>query len=689
MNRSPLPFIAASLALVAGAAAVGPRAALAETHFDVSNRDTTCSPCKDFDQFANGGWRARFVIPAAYSRYGAFTEVADRNQQVLLGIVTRAAARAPAPAPVPNLPHADKPGSDTAKLGDYWSSCMDSAYAEEAGLKPVQPLLTAVDEMTSTAELGRQVAWFHAHGIGTLFAWFGNQDPKHSDRMIAHAGQGGLGLPDRDYYTKTDSASTALRTEYLAHIGRTFTLAGENATDAERHAEQVLALETALANASMTNVQRRDPNATYHVMPADSLMLLAPDFAWKDYFAGRMKTPDVVNVTQPDFFRAVNGLIASTPLEAWKSYLRWAALGDAAPTLTKVFADEDFRFEKLLTGAKEQQPRWKRCLMATDRDLGDMLGKAYVDEVFPPKARARALTMVHNLEAALHDRITTLEWMSEPTRKAALIKLAAFDEKIGYPEKWRDYTAVKIVRGAAYANRLNARAAESARNMDRIGKPVERGEWRMTTPTVNAFYSANLNSINFPAGILQPPFFDADADDPVIYGAIGAVIGHEMSHGFDDRGRQFDDKGNLRDWWTPADAEAYKTQANRVAEQFSSYTVNDTLHVNGRLTLGENIADLGGLAVAFAAMQKALAGKPRRTIDGFTPEQRFFLAYSRIWRAMDRPEGLRTRVLTDPHSPAHWRVNGPLSNLKEFRDAWGCKEGDAMVRPAGQLARIW
>jgi putative endopeptidase len=424
-------------------------------------------------------------------------------------------------------------------------------------------------------------------------------------------------------------------------------------------------------------------------MPTDSLMLIAPRFTWTAYFAGRTRKPDIVNVTQPDFFRAVNDLIASTSLEDWKAYLRWTALEDAAPTLTKAWADEDFSFQRLLSGTTEQLPRWKRCLAGTDRDLGDLLGKAYVDVAFPPKAKSRALELVHHLEAALDDKIGALAWMSAETKSAAKAKLAAFDEKIGYPDKFRDYSAVKITRGNILDNRMSARAAEATRNMERVGKPVERGEWRMTAPTVNAFYQASLNSINFPAGILQPPFFDADADDPVNYGAIGAVIGHEMSHGFDDRGRQFDAKGNLRDWWTPADADAYKTQANRVADQFSSYTVNDTLHVNGRLTLGENIADLGGLAVAYAAMQKAIAGKPRTNIDGFTPEQRFFLAYARIWRAMDRPETARTRVLTDPHSPAHWRVNGPLSNLKEFHDAWGCKDGDAMVRPADLRARIW
>jgi predicted metalloendopeptidase len=674
MRRSPLPIAAALAALVLVPAT---HAAPPASYFPIENRDTTCAPCHDFDEFANGNWRAHFVMPAAYSRFGAFTEVSDRNQEVLLGILKRDAAMKA------------KPGSDEAKLGDYWTSCMDSTSAEKAGLAPVEGLLAAVDSMTSTAELARKVAWFHAQGVGTLFGYFGNQDAKHSDRFIAHAGQGGLGLPDRDYYTKQDSASKALRVEYVAHMARVFALAGEGADAAAKHADDVMALETALANASMTNVQRRDPNATYHVMPTDSLLLLCPAFGWKDYFAARMKHPDVVNVTQPDFFRAVDGLVGSVPLDTWKAYLRWAVLSDAAPTLTKAFGDEDFRFEKLLSGAKEQQPRWKRCLAATDRDLGDMLGKAYVAEAFPPKARARALEMVHNLEAALGDKIATLQWMSEDTRKAAAGKLAAFDEKIGYPDKWRDYSTVKITRGPLFTNRLAARAAESARNMDRIGKPVERNEWRMTPPTVNAFYSPQLNSINFPAGILQPPFFYPEADDPVIYGAIGAVIGHEMSHGFDDRGRQFDAQGNLRDWWKPSDADAYKVQAQRVVEQFDSYTVNDTLHVNGKLTLGENIADLGGLAVAYAAMQKALAGKPRKPIDGFTPEQRFFLAYARIWRAMDRPEGLRTRVLTDPHSPAHWRVNGPLSNLKEFRDAWGCKDGDGMVRDAGLQARIW
>lgn len=667
----PRPLLAAALVLSLVAAP-----ALADS-LDPTSRDTTCAPCRDFDQFANGGWRATFVMPASYSRYGAFTEVSDRNQRTLVDIVTRAAASKA------------RAGSDEARLGDYWSSCMDSAAAEKAGLRPVAPLLDAVDDLRSKKDLARTVAWFHAHGVGTLFGFFGNQDAKDSKRVIAHAGQGGLGLPDRDYYTKTDSVSKATRASYVAHMARMFVLGGETPEAAARTADAVMALETALAEASMTNVQRRDPNAVYHLMATDSLRALTPRFDWSAYLAARALAPEVVNVTQPRFFAAVDGLVDTVPIETWRAYLRWAALSDAAPMLTQAFADESFRYEQLLQGVKVQQPRWKRCLAAVDRDLGDLLGRAYVTEAFPARARERALELVHNLEAALGERIDALTWMSDATKQAARTKLAAFDEKIGYPDKWRDYSSVTIRRGPLYPNRLAARKAEATRGLQRIGKPVERGEWRMSAPTVNAFYSPQLNSINFPAGILQPPFFDPDADDPVNYGAIGAVIGHEMSHGFDDRGRQFDHEGNLRDWWQPSDAAAYKVQAQRVVEQFDGYTVLDSLRVNGRLTLGENIADLGGLAVAYAAMQRALAGKPRTLVDGFTPEQRFFLSYARIWRAMDRPEGLRTRVLTDPHSPARWRVNGPLSNLPEFHEAWGCKDGDGMVRPEDQRARIW
>jgi putative endopeptidase len=419
------------------------------------------------------------------------------------------------------------------------------------------------------------------------------------------------------------------------------------------------------------------------------LSTLAPDLRWDDYLLKRNVHPAVVNVTQPDFIRAVNGLVTSAPLETWKAYLKVRILHDASSILSSDYVKEWFALRQALSGAKEMLPRWKRCIAETDGELGEILGKEYLKEAFSPADKARMDAMVKNLRAALGDRIQVASWMGDSTRQAAAGKLSAFAQKIGYPDTWRNYSSVSIAAGQHYANRQAARAFESARTMAKIGKPVDRGEWTMTPPTVNAYYSASLNSINFPAGILQPPFFDTKADDATNYGAIGAVIGHEMGHGFDDRGRQFDANGNLRDWWSPADVERYKVQADRVRAQFDGYTVIDTLHVNGSLTLGENLADLGGLAVAYAAMEKAYASQSRKPIDGFTPEQRFFLGWARVWRNLQTNEDLRTQVQTDPHAPAKWRINGPMGNLPEFKAAWGCKDGDAMVRPEAVRAKIW
>jgi predicted metalloendopeptidase len=644
-----------------------------------SDLDTTCAPCRDFDQFANGGWMKHTKLPPGYSNYGAFDELYDRNEAVLRKILEEAAAD-----------RTVKPGSDRARLADYYSSCMDSAGAEAAGGKPIAGLLADVEALASTQDLPRQVAWLHANGIPVVLGFFGAQDPKHSENVIAFVGQGGLGLPDRDYYTRTDSATVATRAIYVRTTANLFRLAGETAELAAKHADAVLALETALAQASMTNVQRRDPKATYHKMSWDSLQALSPAFAWNDYASRRnVARPAEVNVTQPDFVRALNGLVTGTPLDTWKAYLKAHILRDAAPTLSTPYVKEWFALRQALTGTPEMLPRWKRCIAETDDGLGEILGQEYVKRTFTPADKARMLAMVRNLEAGLGDRIHAAEWMGDSTRAAAATKLAAFTDKIGYPDRWKDYSSVVIRPGQHYANRQAARAFESARLVAKIGKPVDRNEWTMTPPTVNAYYSTSLNSINFPAGILQPPFFDSQADDATNYGAIGAVIGHEMGHGFDDRGRQFDPQGNLRDWWKPEDVERYKVRADKVARQFDGYTVIDTVHVNGRLTLGENLADLGGLAVAYAAMQKAYAGKPRTKLDGFTPEQRFFLGWARVWRNLQTNEDLRTQVQTDPHAPAHWRINGPLSNLKEFRDAWGCKDGDPMVRPAELSTRIW
>jgi putative endopeptidase len=643
-----------------------------------SDFDKTCSPCTDFDQFANGGWTARTKMPPGYTNYGAFDELYDRNEAVLRKILEKVAADTKAAA-----------GSDRARLRDYYNSCMDSAGAEKAGGKPIAGLLADVDGMGSVQDLGQQLGWMHANGVGGLFGFFSAQDPKQSENVIAFLTQGGLGLPDRDFYTRTDSASAAQRATYVRVTTNLLKLAGEDAAAAQSHAEAVMALETSLANASMTNVQRRDPKATYHKMPLDSVALLAPAFSWDDYLLKRNVQPTVVNVTQPDFIRAVNGLLSSTPLETWKAYLKVRILHDASSILSSDYVKQWFALRQALSGAKEMLPRWKRCIAETDGALGEILGQEYVKQAYTPADKARMDAMVKNLRAALGDRIQVATWMGDSTRQAAAGKLSAFAQKIGYPDKWKDYTKVEIAAGQHYANLQAARAFEATRAMNRIGKPVDRGEWTMTPPTVNAYYSASLNSINFPAGILQPPFFDTKADDATNYGAIGAVIGHEMGHGFDDRGRQFDPQGNLRDWWSPADVERYKVQADRVRAQFNGYTVIDTLHVNGSLTLGENLADLGGLAVAYAAMEKAYAGESKKKIDGFTPEQRFFLGWARVWRNLQTNEDLRTQVQTDPHSPAKWRINGPMSNLPEFKAAWGCKDGDAMVRSEDVRARIW
>src|SRR5262252_3454538 len=640
--------------------------------------DKTCAPCKDFDQFANGGWTARTKMPPGYTNYGAFDELYDRNEAVLRKILEKATADKTAPA-----------GSDRARLRDYYSSCMDSAGAEKAGGKPIAALLGDADGLGSVQDLGREMGWLHANGVPGMFAFYSAQDPKQSENVIAHLGQGGLGLPDRDFYTRTDSASLATRATYVRVTANLLKLAGEDAASAQKHADAVMALETQLAQASMTNVQRRDPKATYHKMPWDSLSTLMPGFNWDDYLLKRNVHPAVVNVTQPDFVRALNGLLTSTPFETWKEYLKARIRHDASSILSSAYVKEWFTLRQALSGAKEMLPRWKRCIAETDGALGEILGKEYLKAAFTPADKARMDTMVKNLRAALGDRIQAATWMGDSTRDAAAGKLAAFEQKIGYPDHWKDYASVKIAAGQHYANRQAARAFESARTMAKVGKPVDRGEWTMTPPTVNAYYSSSLNSINFPAGILQPPFFDTKADDATNYGAIGAVIGHEMGHGFDDRGRQFDPKGNLRDWWTPADVDRYKVQADRVRSQFDGYTVIDTLHVNGSLTLGENLADLGGLAVAYAAMEKAYAAESRKPIDGFTPEQRFFLGWARVWRNLQTNEDLRTQVQTDPHSPAKWRINGPMSNLPEFQQAWGCKDGDPMVRPEDVRAKIW
>ncbi len=671
-----------SLVLVMISLAIAVPLAAQDHHgLDPANLDTTCAPCQDFYRYANGGWLARTALPPEYPSFGSFTELVERNNATLRRIAERLAATAPA-----------APKTAEQKLGAFYASCMDSSGIERAGADPLKNELARLDAIASREDLARALARGHHHGWDPVFNLGASPDFKNSTVMGTTASQGGLGLPDRDYYVRDDSTARALRAAYLEYVSRTLGLLGDAPAAVDSEGQRIWALETALARASLTRVERRDPNANYHKMTLPAADSLTPHLAWAAFLrdAGAPATP-AINVAQPRFFHAVDSLMTAVPLADWRAYLRWHFTRHLAPWLSSPFVDASFRYQRALTGVKEQQPRWKRCVQAANAMLGDALGQAYVKETFTPEARGRARDMVDHLIAALDSRLHTLEWMGDSTRDQAVANLRAFGKKIGYPDKWRDYSKLLVDPRDFAGNVVRAQTFASARDLARIGKPVDKAEWRMTAPTVNATYSASFNDITFPAGILQAPFFDPAADDAVNYGGMGAVIGHEMTHGFDDQGRQFDAEGNLRDWWTADDAQRFKDRAARVAAQFDAYTVVDSAtHVNGRLTLGESIADLGGLKVAYAAFQHALAGKPRPpAIDGFTPEQRFFLAWAQIWRAKATDQYLRNQVVVDPHAPARWRGMGPLSNLREFAETWGCKAGDPMVRPDSLKATIW
>jgi putative endopeptidase len=652
-----------------------------EHGFDLANLDRSCAPCTDFNKFANGGWMAKNPIPAAYPSWGIANEVNERNREILHQILEDAAKDTTA-----------APGSNEQKIGDYYGSCMDTAKIESEGLKPLQPELDRIEKISDVQSLESEVAHLQSIGVRAGFVVDSTQDFKDSTQVTGEVDQGGLGLPDRDYYTREDEKSKQQRDEYVKHVAKMFELMGDDPTKAAAEAQTVIALETKLAQASQTKVERRDPQAVYHRMPQAELKTLAPNFPWEDYFSAvGLAGKGDVNVTAPDFFKEMSALVASEPIANWKTYLRWHLINSTARDLSSPFVDEDFRFKgTILTGTKENLPRWKRCVSYTDRALGEALGQAYVKKAFPPEAKTRALEMVKNLEAALADDIRQLPWMSEATRQQALVKLQAITNKIGYPDKWRDYSALEVNRGPYVLNAFRAATFEFHRDLNKVGKPVDRTEWGMTPPTVNAYYNPQLNEIVFPAGILQPPFFDFKADDALNYGSMGSVIGHEMTHGFDDEGSQFDAQGNLKNWWTPDDLKNFKARGECIAKQFDGYLVEDKLHENGKLVEGESIADLGGLVIALAAYQKSLEGKPRPPeIDGFTPEQRFFLGYAQGWADNIRPEFARLLTNVDPHPLPQFRVNGPLSNLPAFAQAFHCKQGDPMVRPPSERCAIW
>jgi putative endopeptidase len=645
--------------------------------FSLTNLDKSCKPCEDFYKFAMGGWMKANPIPPEYPSWGTFTELRDHNLTAMRTILDAAASSTAAP------------GSNERKIGDFYASCMDTTAIEAAGLKPLTAELATIDAIKDRAGLDAEIARLHKLSVGAAFDFGSSTDFKDSTHYLAEADQGGLGMPDRDYYTRDDDRSKQLRVDYVAHVAKIFELAGDSPEKTAAQAKIVMDLETALAKASRTNVELRDPDKNYNKMTLAEMKTLTPDWSWENYFQSVGAPPvTFANIGQPEFFKEMNHQLTATSIADWKIYLKWHLLHSNAPTLSDNFVQENFNFYgKKLSGTKELLPRWKRCVQSTNINLGEALGEVYVQKYFPPEAKARAKEMVNNLIAALRADIPTLTWMGPETKKQAIAKLEAFTVKIGYPDKWRDYSKLSVNRTSYNENVQRGRAFEEARQLAKIGKPVDRFEWGMTPPTVNAYYSAPFNEIVFPAGILQPPFYDPKADDAVNYGGMGAVIGHEISHGFDDEGSKFDGQGNLHDWWTADDRKNFDEHTGCVVKQFDSYEVEPGLHQNGKLVLGESIGDLGGLAIAYAAYEKSIEANRPKDIDGFTPEQRFFLGWAQVWGTNTRPEFARLQTNTNPHPLPQFRANGPISNMEAFAKAFGCKKGDPMVRE--QACKIW
>jgi len=642
--------------------------------------DRSVSPCTDFYKFADGNWVKSNPIPADRPSWRSFDKLQERNEDVLHQILEEASKDS-----------AKTPGSNWQKIGDFYAACMDESAIETAGLKPLEAEQQRIEAIKDAAGLQAEIALLQKDGVNAVFDFSSEQDLKDSTQVIAGAGQGGLGLPDRRYYFDEDDHSKQLRTAYAEHITKMFKLMGDSDATAAAEAKSVMDIETLLAKASKKREDLRIPEENYHVMTLAQLDTLTPHLSWKAYFQ-QTGVPELssADIGQPDFFKGVDAAIASVPLADWKVYLRWHLVHSAAATLPAKFVDENFNFYgHTLTGAEQNLPRWRRCVKRTDAQLGEALGQYYVKRNFPPEAKARALTMVKNIMAALHADLTTLDWMSPTTRDAAIKKLDLFTLKIGYPDKWRDYSAFQVDRTSYTGNVFRGDAFEFARQMAKVGKPVDRGEWGMTPSTVNAYYDPSMNEIVFPAGILQPPFYDAKADDAVNYGAIGSVIGHEMTHGFDDEGAKFDGRGNLSNWWTPEDLKNFEERGACIVKQFDAYEVEPGLHENGKLEEGESIADLGGMTIAHAAFETTKEGKSAKTIGGFTPEQRFFLGWAHVWAANYRPESARLSAKTDPHPLHPFRANGPLMNMPSFSKAWSCPADSAMSRAEGIRCRIW
>ena len=646
--------------------------------FDKTGMDTTVSPRENFFLYASGKWIKDTEIPASQTGWGSFYTLYEDNQKNLRTILEEVSAKD------------NEAGSPGQKVADLYISGMDTVAIEKLGYEPVKPLLAKIDVVNDYKQLINLAAEGFKEGDGFLFGFYVGSDDKISTKNAINFYQAGLGLPNRDYYFNNDSATQNIRKEYVKYISKLFTLTGTDQVIASKQAEAILNLETEIAEFHSTPVELRNPIKNYNKYAVDDFQKEIPNIDLKNVLDRMMIKMDTLLVGQPKYYRALSMLLKTQPIDVWRNKLKFKALSDAAPALSKTFRNARFEFYgKTLSGQKEQEERWKKMVETVDGGLGELLGKLYSEKYFKPEAKERMLTLVNNLQSVYKSRIEKLDWMSAQTKQRALAKLAAFTKKIGYPDTWKKYDDVTIGMASYYKNLQSIARHDYKEMIDKLGKPVDRAEWGMTPPTVNAYYNPSFNEIVFPAGILQFPFFDFAADDAINYGAIGAVIGHEMTHGFDDQGRQYDKDGNLKDWWTPADATKFTTKANVVVDQYNKFTVLNNLKVNGSLTLGENLADIGGLAIAYEAFKLTDQGKGNKKIDGFTPDQRFFLSYAQVWRIKNRDETLRMRIQTDPHSPEMFRVNGPLSNMPEFYQSFDIKSGDKMYRPESERVKIW
>lgn len=648
--------------------------------FDLANIDSTALPCEDFYQYAIGNWQKNNPVPETEGRWGSFNILDEANNIKLKAIIEEASASK------------GKKGTPKQQVGDFYTAAFDSTNADKLGITPLKPLLQKVDEVKDLQSLVETMAYLKLKGSGSIFSYYVYIDAKNSTQNIFYLSQGGLGLPDRDYYFPADDRGKMILAEYEKHIEALFKLSNENEDVAKVNAKTVVALESELAKVSMTKVERRDPVATYNKMTVEELQKLTTVFDWKSLFASaNINGVNELVVGQPKFFTALNKIAKQYTIDQWKVYLKWHLLNDFSPYLSSDFENQNFAFySTTLRGVKEMKPRWKRALENSNNFVGEQIGKLFVEKHFPEEQKKRVLGYIHNIGEVFKERVAKLDWMSDSTKTKALDKLSKFTYKIGYPDKWKDFSSIEITKDNFVQNMMNVRAFEYAEMMGKLGKPVDKTEWGMTPQTINAYYNPTMNEIVFPAAILQPPFFNPDADDAVNYGGIGGVIGHEFSHGFDDQGSQFDGDGNLRNWWSDEDRKNFDHLTGKLVDQFNGFHVVEDTYVNGKLTLGENIADLAGITLSYYALLKSYEGKAEpKPIDGFTYKQRFFLGWAQVWASNIKDEEAIRLANVDPHSPTKYRVLGPLTNLVEFDEAFGCKHGDKMVAADSLRVKIW